>query len=412
MEHTRILYEYSYEYSISWVQSCTLPLRAHGRRHPLVARLMARFVAFPPLKTAGYRPTTFDYDPPAADVAADGAKRPGKEEWVEVFRKSIPEFKRRAAADPRVEDAEALAEKFAEEYDAHLVAVLAGDHAGLFDGAPTVLKLCKLRDDLLRRLGFADCFLSVKSTENEQALTVLPGVLAELDALTDPAERLLALVKGVFAGNIFDLGAATSAALYADGGGDFIATRAELKPQPWCVDDFEALKARWLGGGGGGGYKKCVMFVDNSGADVLLGMLPLARELVRGGCEVILAANEVPSINDITAQELTPLLTRVASFDPVVADAIAAGRLRVCSSGSDLPVIDLSCISPGLAEAAEGVDLVVLEGMGRAIETNLYARFACDSLKLGMVKHPEVATCLGGTLYDCVCKFDTGDGGQ
>ena len=27
------------------------------------------------------------------------------------------------------------------------------------------------------------------------------------------------------------------------------------------------------------------MFVDNSGADVLLGMLPLARELARRGCE-------------------------------------------------------------------------------------------------------------------------------
>lgn len=40
--------------------------------------------------------------------------------------------------------------------------------------------------------------------------------------------------------------------------------------------------------------------------------------------------------------------------------------------------------------AAEDVDLVVVEGMGRAIETNLYASFTCDSLKLAMVKHPEV----------------------
>jgi type II pantothenate kinase len=40
----------------------------------------------------------------------------------------------------------------------------------------------------------------------------------------------------------------------------------------------------------------------------------------------------------------------------------------------------------------------------------LRARFTCDSLKLGMVKHREVATCLGGTLYDCVCKFMPGTG--
>ncbi|KAK3247606.1 hypothetical protein CYMTET_42897 [Cymbomonas tetramitiformis] len=71
-----------------------------------------------------------------------------------------------------------------------------------------------------------------------------------------------------------------------------------------------------------------------------------------------------------------------------------------------LQVIDLLYVSPELAQIAQETDLVVLEGMGRAIETNLHAQFTCDSLKLGMVKHPEVAQCLGGGLYDVVCKFD------
>ena len=44
--------------------------------------------------------------------------------------------------------------------------------------------------------------------------------------------------------------------------------------------------------------------------------------------------------------------------------------------------------------------------MGRAIETNLYATFRCDSIKLGMIKHPEVAVCLNGRLFDVVCKYD------
>lgn len=77
---------------------------------------------------------------------------------------------------------------------------------------------------------------------------------------------------------------------------------------------------------------------------------------------------------------------------------------------------------------------------GRGIETNLYAQFKCDSLKIGMVttaciiilyaylsgkggrgagktedscvrmtfqvKHPEVAQFLGGRLYDCVFKYN------
>lgn len=47
-------------------------------------------------------------------------------------------------------------------------------------------------------------------------------------------------------------------------------------------------------------------------------------------------------------------------------------------------------LSPECVAAAEGVDLIVMEGMGRAIETNLNATFSCDSLKLAMVKHPEV----------------------
>lgn len=33
-------------------------------------------------------------------------------------------------------------------------------------------------------------------------------------------------------------------------------------------------------------HKRALLFVDNSGADVVLGMLPLARELLRRGTEV------------------------------------------------------------------------------------------------------------------------------
>ena len=132
-------------------------------------------VPLPQLEVEGYFPTTFDYDPPAPSTM------PGKDQWIEVFRKSTHEFKRRAAADPRVENAEKLAEQFAADFNAGLDLVQAEDHAELFEGPPTVLKLCKLRDEALRQLGFHDCFLDVKTSENERALTVLPGVLKELD---------------------------------------------------------------------------------------------------------------------------------------------------------------------------------------------------------------------------------------
>ena len=284
------------------------------------------FAALPQLMVEGYRATTFDYDPPAD---ADPSTRVGKERWIEVFRASIPEFSRRAASDPRVADAAALSRRFAASFDADLDRVASGDHASLFEGAPTVLKLCGLRDRTLRELGFDDCFLDVKTEENEKALATLPGVLRELDAIGDPGARIEALVRGVFAGNVFDLGAAASAARHADGDGGFEATRAGLRRRPWCVDHLDAFRDAWLECATAettrdvvsdvvsfpSPWKKCVLFVDNAGADVVLGMLPLCRELLRGGAEVVLAANERPSINDVTARELSALLPRVAEAE-------------------------------------------------------------------------------------------------
>jgi len=378
--------------------------------------------ALPQLVVEGYRATTFDYDPPAD---ADPSTRVGKEKWIAVFRASIPEFSRRAASDPRVADASALARRFAASFDADLDRVASGDHASLFEGAPTVLKLCGLRDRALRDLGFEDCFLDVKTAENAKALATLPSVLREIDAIRDPGARIEALVRGVFAGNVFDLGAAASAARHADGDGGFEATRAGLRRRPWCVDHLDAFRDAWLECATAettkdvvsdvvsfpSPWKKCVLFVDNAGADVVLGMLPLCRELLRGGAEVVLAANERPSINDVTARELIDLLPRVAAAEVdgtqsrVFLEALDSKKLKVVSSGSDLPVIDLTRVSWELVDAARGADLIVLEGMGRAVETNLRARFTCDALNLGMVKHPEVAQCLRGTLYDCVCRF-------
>ena len=36
-------------------------------------------------------------------------------------------------------------------------------------------------------------------------------------------------------------------------------------------------------------HKRALLFVDNSGADVILGMLPLAREFLRRGTEVCIS---------------------------------------------------------------------------------------------------------------------------
>ena len=74
-------------------------------------------------------------------------------------------------------------------------------------------------------------------------------------------------------------------------------------------------------------------------------MVPLARELVMRGTEVILSANSIPAINDITAAELSPALNEISKVDPVIKRALIEGTLSVVASGNDLPVIDLRYVS-------------------------------------------------------------------
>ncbi|EFJ49670.1 hypothetical protein VOLCADRAFT_80583 [Volvox carteri f. nagariensis] len=359
-------------------------------------------VALRQLAALGYTPCTFDYGNPTGDLPTRGA-------WIEVFRKSIPTFKAHALTDPHVppEQREAAARQFEATFNSALDALLA-DPSTPAPGHPTAhpvncYTLCQLREECLHAAGFQDIFAEVKAAENERALALLPGVLRELDEMEGgfPAELELAL-RGVFAGNIFDLGAAASAELHAAGGGTFAATRAQLLSRPWAVDNLDE------GEGAGPRWRQAAVFVDNAGTDVVLGILPFARVLIKAGTRVILMANRGPTINDITARELEPLLLKTAALDAVLQGAISSGQLRVVCSGSDLPVIDLTKLSPEAVDAAAECDLIVLEGMGRAIETNLHAQFTCDSLKLGMIKHPEVAAHFGKRLYDCVCKYDKG----
>ena len=341
--------------------------------------------------------------------------------WCDVFRRATASFVARARRDvdahADARERERCADAFADAFEATLVAVeraedggeracrAAAEGLGPWTGA-NCLELCRARDGLLRSHGFYDCFASVKGEENASAMRALGGVLARCDAREDDEARLLAVVRGVFAGNIFDLGAAASTDLFEKAGVDFERTVETLRPRPWCVDDFDALRARFRTTR----HKKAIVFVDNAGADVCLGMIPFVRELLRRGTEVVMAANETPSINDVTARELRehiwPALIELG--DATLCDAIASGRLRVVSSGSDMPVIDLRYLSPEVCAEAADADLVVLEGMGRGIETNLFAKFKIDALKLAMIKHEEVATLLNGKLYDCVCKFDVG----
>jgi uncharacterized protein with ATP-grasp and redox domains len=271
-------------------------------------------------------------------------------------------------------------------------------------GRLTILLMCEARERCLRKAGIPDPYRLAKRQENETAMALLPAVLAEIDAL-DGAERIDRVMRGIFAGNIFDLGAVKTIEMFKDGRVDFHHTLGKLKARPWFVDHLDAWRDRWLNGPA---YRCAVMFVDNAGPDVLLGMVPFARELLRRGTGVILTANETPTLNDVTHDELTPLIGHIAQTDAVIGEALRSGLLELVSSGNGAPLIDLTRINPGLADMVRrrGVDLCVIEGMGRAIETNFDAKFSCDALKLAMVKDMGVGEAMGAQLYDLVLRFD------
>ncbi|KAL3514926.1 hypothetical protein ACH5RR_021828 [Cinchona calisaya] len=356
-------------------------------------------VAFPLLTTpieSNYRTCTIPYRFPS-----DNPKKPTPTElsWIDLFLSSIPSFRKRAESDDTVPDAPARAEKFALRY-AEILEDLKKDPES-HGGPPDCILLCQLREQVLRELGFRDIFKKVKDEENAKAISLFEDVVRLNDAIEDVSKRVENLVRGIFAGNIFDLGSAKLAELFSKDGISFLASCQNLVPRPWVVDDLDAFIAKWSRKA----WKKAVIFVDNSGADIILGILPFARELLHCGTQVVLAANDLPSINDVTYPELIEIVSKLKD-DHGKLVGVDTSNLFIANSGNDLPVIDLTRISQELAYLASGADLVILEGMGRGIETNLYAQFECDSLKIGMVKHPEVAQFLGGRLYDCVFKYN------
>jgi uncharacterized protein with ATP-grasp and redox domains len=311
--------------------------------------------------------------------------------WLRVFEDQLPMQLAAARACGASEEQVASAR---EQFLADLRELRAnpGCHGRL-----DILLLDQLRQRAFRTNGIADEMKLIKDRENEAALAAFSARLEHVSAIADSHERLLDIVCGMLAGNLFDMGVEATAAKFADGTVPFAESLAMVPPRPWLVDDFDAASGHLETSG----VSKAVVFVDNAGGDLILGLMPLVRELLNRGAEVVLTANLAPAHNDVTHDELVALLPRLVDVDA----AFASPKLRLVPSGNDAPLIDLRRISRELAEAALGADLCVLLGMGRALETNFSARFICPTMKVAMVKDPEVARALGGTVYDAVCGF-------
>lgn len=323
----------------------------------------------------------------------------GRDYWIDFFIKHLETLLALgvAAAVARGEsnhDAADRAQRCREEFHPHFRA-FQRDPTG--HGRVTILTLDEWRDQILRRHGFVDPMIDLKDRENEKVLAMLPEVCAELDAYP-PDQAVLEIIQGVFAGNLFDMGAKASAKMFADGTAPgFFQTREQLNPRPWLIDDFDALTQRLLNHA----YEKAVYFIDNAGSDFLLGATPMIRWLAQRGTSVIIAANERPTLNDMTVHDVKRWWPRMCEVEP----SLATLPIKAVSTGTGEPLIDLSKVSDELNAACADADLVIIEGMGRGVESNLDAAFNCDALNLAMIKDESIAARVGGKVFDCVCRF-------
>ncbi len=261
-----------------------------------------------------------------------------------------------------------------------------------------------VRQKCLSRHHIPDPFLLTKRRENDAMLPLYPRVAAQIDEYTDPAHALRTLVEGAFAGNIFDLGATVTAKLYAHESPDFFKVRATLDgKRPWLVDHLDAFSQRVVHGPA---YHKALIFVDNAGSDFILGMIPLARWLAGRGTDVCLLANQTASLNDMTIAETRELLPRLAALDPVLKGFIDSGKITAASSGGGTPLLDLRAVADECNHAAQDADLLIFEGMGRALESNFNAVFKVDAVKLCMIKDELIARRHQGKVFDVVFRYD------
>ncbi|KAG2675866.1 hypothetical protein I3843_12G026800 [Carya illinoinensis] len=325
------------------------------------------------------------------------------EYWFTVLSEHLQDLVDKAvASEGGTDDAKRRGDAFARAFSAHLARLLEEPAAY---GKLGLANLLELREECLREFQFVDAYRSIKQRENEASLAVLPDLLIELDSMSEET-RLLTLIEGVLAANIFDWGARACVDLYHKGTIIEIYRMSRNKMQrPWRVDDFDVFKERMLGSGDKKPppHRRALLFVDNAGADVVLGMLPLARELLRRGTEVVLVANSLPALNDVTAMELPEIVAEAAKHCDILRRAAEAGGLlvdamintldgykensssvplMVVENGCGSPCIDLRQVSSELAAAAKDADLIILEGMGRALHTNFNGRFKCDALKV------------------------------
>ncbi|XP_017887843.1 pantothenate kinase 4 [Ceratina calcarata] len=339
------------------------------------------------------------YNPDTTDLAED---KEARDYWLQCFEESVDKFVARAIhSQPHSPTAKDRATRLKEKYVNRLHYLNLQPFAY---GTLTVRVLLDTIEHYMKEFDFPDPYLHQKKKENEEALKHLKNRIAAIESL-EGAEKIRALVLGVLSGNMFDWGAQAVATLMETTDFGFAEAQEKIPSRPWLQDDLDDWIERLENGPA---HKCAAIFVDNSGVDIVLGILPFARDLLLRGTKVILCANSMPALNDVTYPELVVTLRDAAKVCKVIRHALKENRLIPMETAQAGPCLDLSRLSLDLclAMVKHDVDLIVLEGMGRTLHTNLYAKMTCECLKLAVIKNRWLALRLGGDMYAVICKYE------
>ncbi len=358
---------------------------------PRDIRYIRRMPALPLIADlAGYRPCIQNLLTDGEDV---------REYWLSLFERHLEVLGDLPVGDGRLQD-QPIWGAFCRDYLAGLEDIRREPGRR---GRLTVLELTLYREEQFAAHGIVDPFIELKRRETDLAVGQFRAVLEDLDA-APWALRIELLARGLMAGNLFDMGSKAAVDAFSERDFDFFAARDDVRRRPWPVDNLDEWVYLW--DGTTPAYRQALFFVDNAGPDIVLGGLPLARELALRGTRVVLAANSQPALNDITAAELQPLLGSCRRLDDRLDGLVRDGLISVVASGCGAPLIDLGDVSAGCAAAAAESDLLIIEGMGRAIESNYDAPFTVDAVKLALIKDKMVARVLGVELFSPVFRFE------
>lgn len=332
-----------------------------------------------------------EYVPDLIDLTKDEEAR---KYWLDCFEKTINTYEKQCIKSyPNNEVSVKKANDFKQSYLRKLSELKASPFAF---GKLTVRSLLDLREHCMSQFEFFDVYSNEKRDENRLGLELLLDRCEFVESLETIDKKWHELFKGFLAGNVYDYGAQAFIQKQSKGHLDKFNQALNSIDDRFLSDENDLEIINRLKDS----YYKCIcVFVDNSGFDITLGVLPLVFFILKNSPEtkVILCANSKPAINDITTIELMFLIKKLAVLMPEINEAYTSKRLIVIETGSASPCLDLSRINIDLAKLMETsqVDLVVLEGMGRSIHTNYNAKFKCDSLKAAVLKNQWLANRFG-----------------